>query len=116
MYGKVTGISLGGPASWLGQGVRNHQNEVSRVSQVNRDSDMVLPADSVLGGLSKGTMASAGTSVWEKAVLLTLPTPKSDSSVSPWMSLVPFQLLLQHGMDTGISSTIAYFCVCSIFQ
>ena len=45
----------------------NHQGAANRDSQVDGDSDMA-PASSVKGGLRKGTMASAGTSVWEKAV------------------------------------------------
>ena len=55
-----------------------------------------LPACSVAllgGGLSKGTVASACTSVWEKAALPPALALMPDNSVPPHMSLVLFSLL-----------------------
>ena len=74
----------------------NQQGRVNIVSQV----DMHPPAGS--GGLSKGTMASASTSVWEKAAPLALSL-KPDNSVPPHMSLVPFELLPQCQSSEGVS-------------
>lgn len=49
-------------------------------------------AGSVGGGLRKGAMASASTSVWEEAALLTF-VQKPDNSVPPRISLESFELL-----------------------
>ena len=81
-----------------GKGIRgrvsgNHQGEVNSRKQVDGVSD-TAPTCQLCGGLSKGTMASAGTSVWEKAALLAVSL-KPDNSVPPRRSLVPFELLPQ---------------------
>ena len=57
------------------------------VSEVDGDSDIVLPASFVRGGFSKGTMISASTSVWEKATSPAL-TLNLYNSVPPHMSLL----------------------------
>ena len=53
-----------------------------------------LPVTSVGGGFIKGTIASASSSVWEKAAHSAL-TLIWDNSVSPYLSLVPFKLMPQ---------------------
>ena len=54
----------------------NHQVRANSVSQVDGVSEMVPGCQlygSVGGGIRKGTMASASTSVWEIAVPQLLP-------------------------------------------
>ena len=54
----------------------NYQGGANSVSQVDGVSEMVPGCQlygSVGGGIRKGTMASASTSVWEKAVPQLLP-------------------------------------------
>ena len=53
----------------------NHQGGANSVSQVDGVSDKVSSAlcGSVRGGLRRGAMASASSSVWEKAVPLLSP-------------------------------------------
>ena len=80
---------LGGPESWVGQGLRELPGRANSHSQVDGDSDIV-PAYWLRGrSAQRGTMASASTSVWEKAAppALVLMT---DNSGPPHMSLVPF--------------------------
>ena len=70
------------------------------------------PASSGGGGLRKGTIASASTSAWEKAippVLTLLP----DNSVPPHMSLVPAKLLPLHWSSEGVSLSRS---VCRAFR
>ena len=85
---------LGEPTSSIGQGFRETPRQPNSISQIDGDSDMT-PASSMGRGLSKRAMASASTSVWEKAALPSL-TLVPDNSVFSHMSLVPFKLLLQH--------------------
>ena len=80
LCGKVTGNSLGWPTNWVGWG-----------------------GVSVEGGHSKRIIASASTSVWEKALLLAL-APMPDNSVFPCMSLVP-----KHWNSEWVS-----LCVCPL--
>lgn len=47
------------------------------------------------GGAEKGTVASVSTSIQEKASSLAL-TLMPDNSISPYLSLEPFELLSQH--------------------
>ena len=62
------------------------------------------PASSVCGGLIKGIMASASSPVWEKASPLALAL-MLDNLVPPYMSLVPFELLLQCWSSAGVSQS-----------
>ena len=67
LYGKASGNSLGGPKSWVGRALGNHQGEANSVSQVAGVSDMVPSCwlcGFLEGGLRKGTVASASTSIW----------------------------------------------------
>ena len=48
----------------VGCGRASGDHGANSVSQVDGDSDMALPAGSFGGGLRKGTLASARTSVW----------------------------------------------------
>ena len=59
-------------------------------------------------GLSKGTMASTGTSVWEKAAPPAL-APKPDNSFPLPMSLVPCELLSQHWSSEPVSQLASKF-------
>ena len=54
------------------------------------------------GGLSKETMVSSSSSVWEKAAPTTLAM-LSDNSVPLCMSLVPFDKLPQHWSSEQVS-------------
>ena len=59
-----------------GRAAGNYQGGANSVSQVDGVSEMVPGCQlygSVGGGIRKGTMASASTSVWEKAVPQLLP-------------------------------------------
>ena len=69
-------------AAWVdlkvgwGRASENHQGEANSVSQDDGVSDMMLACQlcgSLGGGLRKGIMASASTSVWEKAACQLLP-------------------------------------------
>ena len=62
-----------------------------------------LPAGSVGGGLSKGTMASASTSVWEKAAFPAL-TLMPNNSFPTYMSVMPFKLLPLRWSSEGVSA------------
>ena len=91
----------------------NHQGVVNGISQVDEDSDIWYPSvSSVLGVLSKGTMTSASTYVWKKAVSLSLAL-MPDNSVPPLMSLAPFKLLLQSWSSEQVSLSKS---VCSPFK
>ena len=57
---------------------------------------------SVGGGLRKGAMASASTSVWEKVASLALILVPNNS-VPPHVSLAPFKLLPQCWSSEGVS-------------
>ena len=61
-----------------------------------------LPVGFVRGGLIKGTVSSASTSIWEKAVPPALALMLGNS-VSPSVFLVPFRLLPQHWNSEGVS-------------
>ena len=65
-----------GPASWVGQGLRNHHGEANSVSQVNGDSE--------------------GLPVWKKAAPSPILALMPDNSVPSHMFVVPFELLSQH--------------------
>ena len=76
---KLGGVwSQGIPRAWYIVGARLMMTQIWH-----------LPAGSVGGGLSKGTMASDSTSIWEKVAPPALSL-KTDSSVPPVMSLAPF--------------------------
>ena len=75
--------------------------KVNKISQVDGESNMV-PACACRWKISKGTMAFASMSVWEQATSLIL-TPKPHNSVLPCMSLVLFELLLQHRSSKQVS-------------
>ena len=60
-------------------------------------------AGSVGGGLSKGTMASASTSVWEKAAFPAL-TLMPNNSFPTYMSVMPFKLLPLRWSSEGVSA------------
>ena len=79
-----------------------HQDRENSESQVDEDSNMALTISSVGGELSKGTMASVSTSVWENAAPTTL-TLIPDNSVPPQVSLVPFKLVSQCRNSKGVS-------------
>ena len=62
-------VRLGLKFGW-GRALGNHRSGAHSVSQVDGDSDVAPTCwlcGSVGGGIVKGTMASASTSVWEKA-------------------------------------------------
>ena len=61
-----------------------------------------LPASSVWGGLSKGTVASASNFFWEKAVLQLLPWFQILQAL-PGLPLVPFKLLPLCWTSEGMS-------------
>ena len=74
-YRKATGNRLDLKVRW-GRAWGNHQVGAISVSQVDRVSDMISACwlrGSAWGGLRKGTMASASTSVREKASFQLLP-------------------------------------------
>ena len=81
-----------GPQGGWGRVLGNHQEGVSNVSQGDGDSDVTPVYACSGGGLSRGTMASASTSVWEKAAPTALAL-KSDHSFLPHLSLTLFELL-----------------------
>ena len=91
-----------GPQAGWGRVLGNHQEGVSNVSQGDGDSDVTPVYACSGGGLSRGTMASASTSVWEKAAPPAL-TKKPDNSVNACVSLVPFELLPHHWSSEGVS-------------
>ena len=93
LYGKATRSSVGGPASWVGQVLRESPGQGS-VSQVDGDSDMAAACVCMLdeGRAQQRAIASASTSFWEKAApaaLVLLP----DNLIPPHVSLASFDLL-----------------------
>lgn len=81
----------------MGWGLRVTRTwQTNGVSQLDGESDMVAATSACQGGggLNKGTMASASSSIWKKDALPFLVL-KPDNSVSFSMSLSPLQLLLQ---------------------
>ena len=65
-----------------------------------------MPACQQGGGLNKGTMDSANTSVWEKVAPPALAL-KPDNSVPPRMSLACFKLLPQHWSSEQMSPSVS---------
>ena len=79
--------------TWVGQTV---------IARLMESPVWHLPAGSVRGRLRKSTMASASTSVWERAVppaLALMP----DNSFSPCMSLMSFNILPLHWGSEEVS-------------
>ena len=78
-------VALGGPKNWGGVS-GNHRGRADSLARLMETQIWHPSAGSVQEGLSKGTVASASTSAWEKAALLLNP----DTSVPLRISLVPF--------------------------
>ena len=84
-------VQVGLRVGW-GRVSGNQQGRQNRISQVDGDSDMVLPVPAG-GGLRKRTMASANTPIWERQLPLQ-PSPQSNTvHFFPCMSLASFKLL-----------------------